>query len=134
MFHLQSPLYISFKVPRQGTSSRFPYAEKDIAFPEPSLPIFQRPQKRNTPPGSLYGAPTPRKMLHFQSPLYLSFKVPRKETPLQVLLMEPLHRKRCSNSRALFRYLSKSPEKVSASRFPSQNPIEREMLHLQSTL
>jgi hypothetical protein len=65
-------------------------------------------------------------MLHFQSPLYVSFKVPRKETPLHVLLAEPLHKERCSISRALFRYLSKSTEKEPPSRFPSQSPIDRD--------
>jgi hypothetical protein len=68
-------------------------------------------------------------MLHLQSPVYISLKVPRKEKPpLQVPLMEPLHRERCSISRALFTYLSKSPEKKNPpSRFLLWSPyIEKD--------
>jgi hypothetical protein len=61
-------------------------------------------------------------MLHLQSPLYLSLKVPRKEASLQDPLTQPLHRGRCSISRAFFTYLSKSPENKPPSRFPLQSP------------
>jgi hypothetical protein len=65
-------------------------------------------------------------MLHLQSPLYISLKVPRKETCLQVPLTEPLHRERCSISRALFTYLSKSPEKQPPPRHvPRTEPLHR---------
>jgi hypothetical protein len=103
------------------------------------------------PPGSPYRAPKYRKMLHLQMPLYITLKVPRKETPLQVPLMEPLHRERCSISGAPQKrkspsgfplqspYIEKyvpSPEpslhifkvhrKEPPSRFPSQSPTETE--------
>jgi hypothetical protein len=65
-------------------------------------------------------------MLHLQSPLYISPKAPRKETPLQVPHTEPLHRERCSISGALFTYLSKPPEKKPPLRVPLTEPIHRE--------
>jgi hypothetical protein len=116
MLHHQSPLYISLKVPS----------------PEPSLHISRSPRKRNPSPGSPYRATTYRKMLHLQSLLYITLKVPRKETPLRVPLTEPLHRERCSISRAPFTYIQSfqksSPPPGSLLRVPqkqtlrSQNP------------
>jgi hypothetical protein len=50
-------------------------------------------------------------MLHLQSPLYITLKAIRKETPLQVRPMEPLHREICPISRGLFAYLSEPQEK-----------------------
>jgi hypothetical protein len=75
MLHLQSPLYIPFKVPRKGAPLQVPFME----------PLHKE------------------RLFHLQSPLCISFKAPRKEIPpLWVSLMEPLHRERCSVSRALF--------------------------------
>jgi hypothetical protein len=65
-------------------------------------------------------------MFYHQSPLYISLKVPRKEASLQDLLTEPLHRERCSISRALFTYLSKAPEKKLPLWVPLMEPLHRE--------
>jgi hypothetical protein len=66
-------------------------------------------------------------MLHLQSPLYITLEVPRIEAFFEDPLTEPLHRERCSVSRALFTYLSKSPEKKPPSRFPLWSPyIEKD--------
>jgi hypothetical protein len=116
MLHLQSPPYVTLKVPRkESPPSRFPlwspYIEKDAQSPEPSLHISQGPQSR-----ALF--------------TYLS-KSPVKKHPLQVPLTELLHRERCSISRALFTYTQnsqKSPHPRSLLRAPqkqtlrSQNP------------
>jgi hypothetical protein len=50
-------------------------------------------------------------------------KVPRKETPVQISLMEPLPRERCSISRAHFRDLPESPKKKPPSSFPLWCPL-----------
>jgi hypothetical protein len=91
-----------------------------------------RPKKREAPLRSPYGAPAWRKILHHQTPFYMSLKVPRKETPLQAPLTERLHRRKFSISRALFTYI-KIPKKEAPSpgsllrapqkqTFRSQNP------------
>jgi hypothetical protein len=67
-------------------------------------------------------------MLHLQRPLYIALKVPRKETPLQVPLMEPLHRERCSISRALFAYFQSLQKRNCSSGFPLWSPfIEKDV-------
>jgi hypothetical protein len=75
------------------------------------------------PPGSPHGDPI-RERCSNSKDFLTCFSVPRKETPVWVPLTEPLHRERCSISRAIFTYLSKFPEKVPPSRFPSQSLIE----------
>jgi hypothetical protein len=59
-------------------------------------------------------------------PRYISLEVPRKEASLQDPLTEPLHRERCSTSRALLTYLSKSPEKNPPLQVPLTEPVHRE--------
>jgi hypothetical protein len=112
-----------------------PYVQEDIPPQEPSLRNSQSPQKRTPPPGSPYGSPTQRKMLHLQSTLCVSFNAPRKGSPPTGFLTEPLHRERCSISRAPFTYIQSS-HKISPSEFPSHSPhrnrryVPRTLLYL----
>jgi hypothetical protein len=62
----------------------------------------------------------------------MSLRVPSKDTPLQVPLTKPLHRERCSISKAFF-YI-KSPAKESPFQVPLAELPQKETLHLQSLL
>jgi hypothetical protein len=72
-------------------------------------------------------------MLPFQS-LPDMFLSPGKETLPQVPLAEPLHRERCSISRALFIYLAKSPEKKRPLQVPLMGPLHRERFPISRAL
>jgi hypothetical protein len=143
MLHLQSPVYISLKVPspepslhisrspqKRNTPSRFPlrspYIEQDASSPEPSLHNSQSPQKRNPPPGSPYGAPTYRKMFHLQSPLYIYSKFPEKKPPSRFPCQSPAETDAPfpePSSACLSQSLVK--EHPPPSRFPIRAPMER---------
>jgi hypothetical protein len=111
-----------------------------LRFP-PQPHYLSKSPKKKLPPRSPCGAPASGKMLHHQSPLYMCLKVPRNETspsrfPLQSPCIEKdapspgpsLYISQSPQSRALFTYLSKSPEKnlPPLPRFPLQSPYLEE--------
>jgi hypothetical protein len=130
--------HVSQSPQKRNPPSRFPlqspYIQTHAPSSERSLLVSESPQSRalftylskpptkKPPPGSPYGAPAYRKMLHLQNPLCITRKVPRKVTPFQVPLTEPLHKERCSISRAFLTYLTQSPEKKPPCRFPLLSP------------
>jgi hypothetical protein len=64
---------------------------KGLRFPpQPRYPLESPPQKRSSPSRSPYGAPASRNMLHHQSPLCMSLKVPKNEArPFRFPLQSP---------------------------------------------
>jgi hypothetical protein len=126
MLRFQSLQILVFRSPQNGSStskfpSRSPYKRATLHSKDLQT-CFSVPEK-NPPPTSPCRAPTERDMFHLQSPLCISCEVSRKETSFQVPLTEPLHRERCSISRALFKYLLKSSEKTPPRpRIPLRSP------------
>jgi hypothetical protein len=71
-------------------------------------------------------SPYIEKDVPFPEPSLHIFHSPQKRSPLEVSLTKPLHEGRCSISRAVFTYLSKSAEKKPLLKVPLKEPVRRE--------
>jgi hypothetical protein len=114
---VSSPAPLSFKVPspKKEAPSQVPLwsscIENGAPSAQPSLHISQSPQKRNPPSRCPLQSPYIEEDAPSPEPSLRNSQSPQKRTPppFQVPLTEPLHRGRCSISRALSTYFSRSP-------------------------